>query len=211
MDFSNWLLFCTLSLLTAFTPGPAVLLAISNASVLGARRALFSSAGNAIGVFLVAATALLGLGALLQASATAFTIVKIAGAAYLIHLGIRQWRKPVPFASTAPAIAIAPARDARQLFAQGVLVATTNPKSILFFTALLPQFMRADAPAWPQGLLLTTTFAACTVLSHLCYVAAARQLGRWFGGARGRWWQRISGALFIGLGLSLLRLRRHAA
>jgi len=209
VTLAAWSLFCTLSLVTAFTPGPAVLLAVSNATTLGARRALLSSAGNAAGVFVVAITALLGLGALLQASATAFTVLKIAGAVYLIHLGIRQWRSPSPFA---PGNLPRPASgDAWRLFGQGVLVAATNPKSILFFTALLPQFMPSQSPFWRQGLLLTATFAACTVLSHLCYVTAARHLRRWLGGARGRVWQRASGALFIGLGLGLLRLRRQAA
>lgn len=208
MSASAWWLFCTLSLITAFTPGPAVLLAVSNATTLGARRALISSLGNATGVFVVAVTALLGLGALLQASSTAFTMLKTAGAMYLVYLGIRQWRSPPPFAADASR---SPANgDAWRLFGQGVLVAATNPKSILFFTALLPQFMQPQASPWRQGLLLTVTFAACTVLSHLCYVAAARHLRRWLGGARGRWWQRLSGMLFIGLGLGLLRLRRQA-
>lgn len=209
MTPAAWSLFCALSLVTAFTPGPAVLLAVSNAATLGARRALLSSAGNAAGVFVVAITALLGLGALLQASATAFTLLKVGGAVYLVHLGIRQWRSPAPLASKAPSISAD--GDAWRLFGQGVLVAATNPKSILFFTALLPQFMQPQSPFWRQGLLLTATFAACTVLSHLCYVAAARHLRRWLGEARGRWWQRASGALFIGLGLGLLGLRRQAA
>lgn len=209
MTPAAWSLFCALSLVTAFTPGPAVLLAVSNAATLGARRALLSSAGNAAGVFVVAITALLGLGALLQAPATAFTLLKVGGAVYLVHLGIRQWRSPAPLASKAPSISAD--GDAWRLFGQGVLVAATNPKSILFFTALLPQFMQPQSPFWRQGLLLTATFAACTVLSHLCYVAAARHLRRWLGEARGRWWQRASGALFIGLGLGLLGLRRQAA
>lgn len=209
MSAGAWWLFCTLSLITAFTPGPAVLLAISNAATLGARRALLSSAGNAIGVFVVAVTALLGLGALLQASSTAFTVLKLAGAVYLVYLGIRQWRSSPPFAPGNPPIP--PNGDAWRLFGQGVLVAATNPKSILFFTALLPQFMPTRASPWGQGLLLAVTFAACTVLSHLCYVLAARRLHRWLGGARGRLWQRASGALFIGLGMGLLRLRRQAA
>ncbi|WP_368562428.1 LysE family translocator [Pseudoxanthomonas sp. UTMC 1351] len=106
--------------------------------------------------------------------------------------------------------ALAPAQSSGRLFLQGLLVATTNPKSILFFTALLPQFMRQDAPMKRQFLLLTLTFAACTVLSHLCYVAVARGLGRWFTGNRGRWFNRLSGAMFVTLGLGLLRLRRQA-
>lgn len=212
MSFSAWLLFCALSLVTAFSPGPAVLLAVSNAATLGMRRALVSSSGNAAGVFLVSATAMLGLGALLKTSALWFGALKLAGAAYLIYLGIRQWRsRTVLFGRMEGAVAVAAPQPSRRLFLQGLLVATTNPKSILFFTALLPQFMRQDAPMLRQFLLLTLTFAACTVLSHLCYVVLARGLGRWFSGHRGRWFNRLSGAMFVTLGLGLLRLRRQAA
>jgi len=211
MSFSAWSLFCMLSLATAFSPGPAVLLAVSNAATLGMRRALVSSAGNAIGVFLVSATAMLGLGALLKTSALWFGALKFAGAAYLIYLGIRQWRSRVVVFEQMKNVAAAPAQSSGRLFLQGLLVATTNPKSILFFTALLPQFMRQDAPMLRQFLVLTLTFAACTVLSHLCYVAAARGLGRWFAGSRGRWFNRLCGAMFVTLGLGLLRLRRQSA
>ncbi|SOD54575.1 LysE family translocator [Pseudoxanthomonas wuyuanensis] len=211
MDFTAWLLFCTLSLATAFSPGPAVLLAVSNAATLGARRALVSSAGNAAGVFLVSATAMLGLGALLKTSALWFGVLKAAGATYLIYLGIRQWRSgSISFASPEGALR-APPQACIRLFLQGLLVAATNPKSILFFTALLPQFMRQDAPMLRQFLALTLTFAACTALSHLCYVAMARGLERWFAGRRALWFNRLSGMAFVLLGIGLLRLRRVTA
>lgn len=208
MTTNAWWLFCTLCLVTAFSPGPAVLLAVSTAATHGARRALVGSAGNATGVFVVALAALLGLGALLRTSASGFAVLKIAGAAYLVFLGIRQWRAPSPLPAL-PASSSTP-RDAWQLYVQGLLVAATNPKSILFFTALLPQFMPQAGPAWTQGLLLTSTFAACTVLSHLCYVFAARRLGHWLAGRWGRGWQRVTGTLFVGLGIALLRMRRPA-
>lgn len=211
MSFSAWSLFCTLSLVTAFSPGPAVLLAVSNAATLGMRRALVSSAGNAVGVFLVSATAMLGLGALLKTSALWFGALKVAGAAYLIYLGIRQWRSRAVLFDGVENAAQVPVQSSGRLFLQGLLVATTNPKSIVFFTALLPQFMRQDTTIMRQFLVLTLTFAACTVLSHLCYVAVARGLGRWFTGNRGRWFNRLSGAMFVTLGLGLLRLRRQAA
>ena len=92
MTWSNWLVFCGVSLFMAFTPGPAVLLAVSNAVSVGPRRAMWGSLGNAVGVFLVSAVAMAGLGVLLSSSATAFMVLKLAGAAYLVYLGIRQWR-----------------------------------------------------------------------------------------------------------------------
>lgn len=208
MNLTPWLLFCALALVTAFSPGPAVLLAVTNSATLGMRKAMLSSAGNAAGVFVVSAVAMLGLGALLKTSAWLFGALKIAGAAYLIYLGIRQWRSRMNVfdqtVMTAGLQSQAPAR----LFLQGLLVAATNPKSILFFTALLPQFMTPGAPALRQFFTLTLTFAACTVASHFFYMALARGMSRWFAQpARARWFNRIAGTLFAALGIGVLRLR----
>ena len=211
MGLTSWLLFCTLALATAFSPGPAVLLAVTNAATHGASKALLGSAGNALGVFLVSATAMLGLGALLKTSAIAFEALKVLGAAYLIYLGIRQWRnRSNPFEGVESA-AVAGERKSTEWFLQGLLVAVTNPKSILFFTALLPQFMTAQASPLRQFFALTLTFAACTVASHLCYVALARSMRRWFAdAARARWFNRAAGMTFAALGVGMLRLRQTA-
>lgn len=213
MSLSAWSLFCVLSLITAFSPGPAVLLAVSNAATLGMRRALVSSVGNAAGVVLVSATAMLGLGALLKTSAWLFGALKLAGAVYLIYLGVRQWRSRASVLDAASNAVGTREQPIARLFLQGLLVATTNPKSILFFTALLPQFMSSEVPVMRQFLMLTLTFAACTVVSHLCYVGLVRGMGRWFAGAsRARLFNRLSGAMFVILGIGLLRLRNnHAA
>ena len=208
MSLSLWLLFCASALITAFSPGPAVLLAVTNAAALGMRKALLSSAGNAAGVFVVSAIAMLGLGALLKTSAWMFGALKIVGAAYLIYLGIRQWRSRLNIFDRVVDTAGVREQTSAQLFLQGLLVATTNPKSILFFTALLPQFMTPHAPLPRQFFALTLTFATCTVVSHLCYVALARGMSGWFAHeARARWFNRIAGALFGALGIGVLRLR----
>lgn len=212
MSTSAWWLFCALSLVTAFSPGPAVLLALSNSAALGARRALVGSAGNARGVFVVSGTVLLGLGALLETSAWLFDALKVVGAAYLIHLGVRQWHSRSSVFDQAGTELPMRVRSPTRLFLQGLLVATTNPKSILFFTALLPQFMRSEAAVLPQFFALTLTFAACTLASHLCYVAMARGMRRWFAnGARTRLFNRTLGAIFAALGIGLLRLRHAPA
>jgi len=211
MSLSLWLLFCTLALVTAFSPGPAVLLAVTNAAALGMRKALLSSAGNAAGVFVVSAIAMLGLGALLKTSAWLFGALKIVGAAYLIYLGIRQWRSRLNIFDRVVDTTSVREQTPVQLFLQGLLVATTNPKSILFFTALLPQFMTPHAPVLQQFFALTLTFATCTVVSHFCYVALARGMSRWFAHeTRSRWFNRIAGALFGALGIGVLRLRNSA-
>lgn len=212
MNWSNWLVFFGVSLFMAFTPGPAVVLAVSNSVSVGPRRAMLGSLGNAVGVFLVSAVAMAGLGVVLSSSATAFMVLKLAGAGYLVYLGIRQWR------SGANAFAAEPARPARgvqaslKLFGHGVTVAVTNPKSILFFSALFPQFLAHGEPLAGQFFVLTATFAVCTMLSHAFYVLLARGMRRGFSSAlRVRLFNRISGGAFVLLGLGLLRLRNRAA
>lgn len=213
MHFSTWLLFTGTTLLLAFTPGPAVLLAISNSVSVGPARAMLGSLGNAAGVFVVSAVSMAGLGVLLGTSATAFMVLKVLGAGYLIYLGVRQWRSSAN-ALAAPA-ASASARghnSALRLFGHGVTVAVTNPKSILFFSALFPQFLTPDAPLMGQFFVLTTTFAACAVFSHGFYVLLARGMKRGFANARRvRLFNRVCGGTFVLLGLGMLRLRAKAS
>lgn len=212
MSLAHWLLFCGVALLVTFTPGPAVLLAISNALALGPRRAFIGSLGNAFGLLIVSAAAMAGMGVVLATSATAFMLVKLAGAGYLIYLGVRQWRASAAILTPEIAPIITAARSTRRLFAQGMGVALTNPKAILFFSALFPQFIRADAPVFEQFAVLTITFAGCALCSHAAYIVLARSLKNQFARpARARIFNRVSAGIFVLLGLSLLRLPQKAA
>lgn len=214
MTVSTWLLFLSVSLAAAFSPGPGVLMAISTASTQGAGRALYSSLGNALGVFIVATTAVAGLGLLLKTSAIAFGALKLAGAAYLVYLGIKTWRRAS--VDAAPADTAADAAPVKRLvevsrlstFRSGLLVAVSNPKAILFFTAVFPQFMPPDHIDPVRFLLLTSTFTACTLISHFFYVACASWLKRSVkqSAARARLAKRSTAVLFIGMGGALLTL-----
>jgi homoserine/homoserine lactone efflux protein len=213
VHLSNWLIFCGVTLLVAFTPGPAVLLAVSNSIAVGPRRAMISSLGNAVGLFMVSAAAMAGLGVVLTTSASAFMVLKVAGAAYLIYLGVKQWRNRASvFSDLAASGAPAAPRAAWRLFGNGVTVALTNPKGILFFSALFPQFLMHDAPILGQFAVLTATFAAGSVLSHAFYVLLARILKKQLSDPRrSKLFNRVSGGAFVLLGLSLLRLPGKAA
>lgn len=208
MTTSAWLLFLTISLVTALSPGPGILLAVSNAVAWGARKTLWSSAGNVLGVFSVSAAAMAGLGTLLHTSAWLFAVLKVVGAVYLVYLGWRQWTSKTSMFDTPLPTDTQPEKTNAAMFRQGLLVALTNPKSILFFTALFPQFIRPEAPVLPQFLALTSAFAACVLTSHLTYVLLARHTHRWFGTPRrARVFNRLCGGAFGLLGLSLLRLK----
>jgi threonine/homoserine/homoserine lactone efflux protein len=215
MTVSTWLLFLSVSLAAAFSPGPGVLMAISTASTQGARRAFYSSAGNALGVFIVATTAVAGLGLVLKTSAIAFGALKLAGAAYLVYLGIKTWRRAAldaapagtPAADAVPAVQRVEA-SRFSTFRSGLLVAVSNPKAILFFTAVFPQFMPPDHIDPVRFLLLTSTFTACTLISHFFYVACASWLKRSVkqSAARSRLAKRGTAVIFVGMGGALLTL-----
>ena len=215
MSLSIWLVFLAASLVTTFSPGPAILLAISNSVAFGPKKALLSSVGNATGIFLVSSAAMAGLGVVLNTSALLFGAFKLAGAAYLIYLGVRQWRSKANIfeqkIETVPAASAGGDGHAR-FFRQGLLVAVTNPKSILFFTALFPQFIKPEVSVPEQFFVLTLTFALCAVLAHCFYVLLARRMKGWFSSKRrAQWFNRVSGGAFVALGLGVFRLKNNAS
>jgi len=199
-DPSRLGLFVVAALVLLLTPGPAVLYIVTRAVDQGRRAGLVSVLGVHAGTLVHVAAAAAGLSAVLAASATAFSVVKYLGAAYLIYLGVRQLLSRViePTKVTA-----APARLARA-FVDGFIVNVLNPKTALFFLAFLPQFVsvsRGDVPA--QIVWLGLVFCALGLLTDGLYALTAGAAARWLRARRGmavtrRW---IPGTMYIGLGL----------
>ncbi|MEU5873449.1 LysE family translocator [Glycomyces sp. NPDC047369] len=159
-DTAHFLAFVAASLVLILIPGPSVMFTISRALIYGRRQAVLTAWGNAVGTFCASALAAVGLGALIQESALAFAIVKYAGAAYLIYLGVKAFRDRKGLMATPEDETAAPKRSITTL-AEGFMVGLLNPKTILFFLAILPQFVDAAAgSATVQMLLLGGTFAA---------------------------------------------------
>lgn len=210
-SWSAYTLFVGVALVAAFTPGPAVMLAIHNAMHFGWRRALWSSFGNITGLLALAVLSAVGVNALLQTSVLAFTVAKLTGAGYLIWLGLQQWRKArlAPPATAAQSSETSQGHHPRALFFKGLGVAMTNPKAIAFITALFPQFLSAAHPMVPQYVALTATFMGISMLTLSTYAGFAvitrRRLGEWFASG---WPQRVSGTVFCAFGVGLLRLHR---
>lgn len=195
------LAFVAASALLAVTPGPAVVYILARTLAQGRAAGLASVGGVALGNLGNAAGAALGLGALFAVSASAFTVVKLVGAAYLVWLGIGMLRQAAAPAHDAPRIA--PSSRAR-VFRDGFVVALLNPKTALFFAAFLPQFMSPGA-AGPiaQSLAFGLLFVLIAGASDMLYVLLAAlvqpRLARAHGAAR--WGKRAAGGAFIGLGV----------
>ena len=203
-------LFVVSGLLLNFTPGPDTLYIVGRGTVQGARAGAVAALGIGAGCCVHILAAALGLSALLAASATAFTVVKLIGAAYLIYLGVSLWRSGSGKRGTGAAPL--PPVPLRRVFAQGVLTNVLNPKVALFFLAFLPQFIDHDAPDKVLGFLfLGVVFNVNGTLWNLFVAWSSARLG-----ARARmsgrvalWLQRTVGALFIALGIELALTRQN--
>lgn len=194
MLLSTWLLYVAAVFVLTVTPGPSVLMCVSTAVNLGPRKALITSLGSTSAIVGLMTLSALGLGALLAASETLFTALKWAGAAYLAYLGVRALLAPASDIQVAGG-AVA---GGRRLFAQGFLVGLSNPKALLFFGALFPQFLNPAAPQLPQFLVLGATFV-CFELGWLTvYALTAARAQRWLQQPRrARQFNRLTGAVFL--------------
>jgi threonine/homoserine/homoserine lactone efflux protein len=205
------LAFLTASFILAITPGPAVVYILARTLSQGRSSGLASVAGVALGNLGNAIGAALGLAALFAVSSAAFTVVKWAGAAYLIWMGVKMLRS-AGAATTADDTIVEPLKRSR-IFRDGFVVALLNPKTALFFAAFLPQFMTPHAPPLAQSLALGASFVAVAGCTDLVYVLAASLVAPRLGqlGRHARWGQRAAGASFIGLGLLTALSSRPAA
>ncbi|WP_298040393.1 LysE family translocator [uncultured Microbacterium sp.] len=200
--FENLLAFAIASVVIIVIPGPSVLFVIGRSIALGRRAGVLSVVGNALGTVPAVVAVAFGVGAIVASSVAAFTVIKIAGAIYLVYLGvqaIRHRHAHVPGTDSAPA-------SARKLLAEGFIVGMTNPKTIAFFVAVLPQFVAPSAGnVWAQLLLLGLTFQLLALVCDSVWALAAGTARAWF--ARSP--RRIStlagtgGVMMIGLGGTL--------
>jgi threonine/homoserine/homoserine lactone efflux protein len=207
-DLPTLALFSLASLALVAVPGPSVLYVVTRSVSQGRRAGLVSMLGIEAGGLVHVAAAALGLSALLASSATAFTVVKYAGAAYLILLGLRKL-------AAGEELEVGTARRASQsrLFWEGALVNVLNPKTALFFLAFLPQFVEpVGSPVAIQVVALGVLFTAIAAISDSAYALAAGTAGAWL---RSRWrsrsWlERGSGGVLVALGISTALSERPA-
>ncbi|MCF6443625.1 LysE family translocator [Nereida sp. MMG025] len=209
MDLTLWLAFVAASTALLLIPGPTVLLVLSYALSQGKRVAVASATGVALGDLIAMSLSLLGLGALVLASATLFTILKWVGAAYLVFLGVKLVRE----AGSAHALTQnAPPKAAGEILTHTALVTALNPKSIAFFIAFVPQFIDATAPLLPQFVILIATFVALAAVNALAYALLADTLrSRITRPSVQTWLARFGGAMLITMGALTALARRNPA
>jgi threonine/homoserine/homoserine lactone efflux protein len=195
-------LFAAAALALLLVPGPAVLYIVAQSAEHGRLAGIVSVAGVHLGTLVHIAAAAVGLSALIVSSAVAFSLVKYAGAAYLIYLGIRRL-----LARDSGELLPTHDQPLSRLLTQGAVVNVLNPKTALFFLAFLPQFVDPERTVWSQVVILGLTFVALGVLSDGVYALAAGTLGGWLR-ARSRALRYASGSVFVGLGVSAALAKR---
>jgi threonine/homoserine/homoserine lactone efflux protein len=197
------LAFTLAGVILVIIPGPSVLFIVGRALAHGRRAALTSVAGNTTGAAMVVVVVALGFGAIAAQSSTVFTVLKLVGAAYLVHLGVHTIRARGELIARLGE----PAGPAdRRMFWQGVIVGFTNPKVLVFFAAVLPQFVDAEAgSATTQMLVLGLLFAVIAATLDSLWGLAAGTARSWFATSPGRlrWMGGIGGASLIVMGAGL--------
>ncbi|WP_444938784.1 LysE family translocator [Microbulbifer sp. JMSA002] len=207
MQIESWLAFCSIALLATATPGPATLLVSTNSLMYGFKKSLITVLGNISGLLLMSSFSVLGLSAIVLNSAIAFTVLKIAGAIYLIYMGVNLWRKgitPMELKQTKKG-----KKHTISLYFQGILVSVTNPKAIVFTTALFPQFIVVSESLLPQFTVLVLSFmcSSFVCLSTYSYLArrAKNKTAKIFSGPIAG---KVFGSTFIGAGCILASASR---
>ena len=201
---SQWLAFLVASILFIQVPGPSLLFTIGRALTVGRREALLSVVGNALGLVAQVGLVALGLGAVVAASAAAYTVLKLVGAAYVVWLGVSAIRHRADARVALEKPGSTPARRGHAV-RTGFVVGVTNPKTIVFFVAFLPQFTSGSGPAAPQVALLGLVFAALAVCSDSLWALGAGKARDWFARKPHRL-DKLSasgGSMMIALGITL--------
>jgi threonine/homoserine/homoserine lactone efflux protein len=208
MNLETYGAFVIAAMIVLVIPGPTIILVISQSAGHGRRAVLPLAAGVTLGDFTAMALSLLGLGAVLAASAALFTILKWIGAVYLIYLGIKLWRSD-PKQQDLPSLSAVV--SSRRFFTSAYVVTALNPKSIVFFVAFLPQFVDHRAPITFQLIVLGATFLILAALNASMYGLFAGRLRNVLQkkGAH-KWFNRCGGSALIGAGMFTALVRQSS-
>ncbi len=208
MTLATWITFFLACWAISLSPGPGAIAAMSSGLNLGFRRGYFTVFGLILGIWTQIVFVVVGLGALIAASSSAFDVLKYFGAAYLIWLGVSQWR-----ASDKPLVAAAgaPTRTRWQLVIRGWGINAVNPKGTVFMLAVVPQFLDLSRPLWSQYLVIALSLSCTDLVVMAGYTALASKVLRALNEPHHvRWMNRGFGGLFVVAGTVLATFRRAA-
>ena len=207
MTLNTWWLFTAAVFLLSGTPGPNMLHVLSRSVEIGWRRSVAAMAGCLLALILILAASAAGLTTLLLALPGAFEVLRYAGVAYLVYLGIKAWRSRPSTDEEADA-RLSLRLSSMAIFRGGFTIGASNPKLILFAAAFLPQFVDSSRPQALQFALLVATFAVVESFWYAVYALGGRTLSGYLAQpSLRRVFDRITGTIFIGFGLVLLRAK----
>lgn len=205
IDLNAWLAFAIASFLIVIVPGPTVTVIIANSLRAGSRAGLLNVAGTQLGILTMITILAVGLNTVVAVVGEAFIVLKVAGALYLIWLGIKLWRAD---GSLGEADASVKTRSMAGYVWQGFVVIWSNPKALFLFGAFIPQFVSASGNPAAQTVLLGATFVVVATVCDSVYAFAAGKTGGWLNRKNIRLVERISGTCLIGGGLWMLAAKR---
>ncbi len=204
MDLNLYIAFFVATTIMILLPGPSVMLTVAHSISYGWRRALATVAGATIGVGIQLAITLVGMTSLMVLMAEWFEWLRWAGVAYLVYLGVTEFRAKPPTQENG-----GNAKTGRACFWQGFIVSATNPKTLLFYAAFFPQFIDSALAPVPQMVTLSVTFVVIALIFDGSYALLASRARGWLADARrARIRGRITGTILIGAGLGLALARK---
>ncbi len=204
MSFNFILLFSTTVFVASIIPGPSMLLALTHGMRYGTRRTIASAMGNVTVTLIQASVSIAGLGTILITSETIFQLIKWAGAAYLIYIGISMLCSSKMSLSQNEVKNVTQVTSLRRMYMQAALVTAGNPKAIVFFTAVFPQFINPDTAFLSQSCLLISICAFIAFTCFMFYAIGGQNIVALFSEATiGKYIQKIIGGTFIGAGIGL--------
>lgn len=209
MNIETLLVYTTVTFFYVTSPGPAIILAIVNGLRADMKTVMISSLANIIGLFILSTASILGLGVILKTSSTLFMIVKILGALYLIYLGYKFLRNKGGF-NISDLEDEKIVKSKKSYFLESFILAVTNPKPILFFTAIFPQFLDLNSSIAPQFFIMTGIFLLISFSSLCTYSYISKKSKAFFKNQRRiNIVNKITGGLFIFMGLGLLKMKNQ--
>ncbi len=205
LDF--WILYAITVFVASIIPGPSMLLALTHGLKYGAKNSIATALGNMTASMIQATIAITGLGLLLTTSTAIFIVIKYVGALYLIYLGMKLFKTPFHIATEHPSIT--KKVSSKKLFNESFIIAASNPKALIFFTALFPQFINEAQNNLIHFTLLVVVLGIIAFTCMMLYSTSAYLIKDVFNkSSLGQYFGKVIGSLFIGLGVSLALVRR---